>query len=52
MIRPELFSRSYRLNVSVLLAGGITGVPQAEVEEDELRLYLGRPIHVCNPVLD
>ena len=30
----------------VLLAGGVPGVPHAEVEEDELGLDLGRPEHV------
>ena len=29
---------TYRLNVAVLLARGITSVPQAEIEEHELRL--------------
>ena len=37
---------SYRLDVPVLLSGRVPGVPQTEVEEDELGLDLGRPEHV------
>ena len=36
--------------MAVLLARGITSVPEAEIKEHELRLYLGRPIYVCNPM--
>ena len=38
--------------MTVLLARGITSVPEAEIEEHELRLDLGRPIYVCNPISD
>ena len=42
--------QAYRQNVAVLLARRISCVPKAKIEEHQLRLDLGGPIDVRNPL--